>query len=701
VVKQSTELYGRGKIIRFVADALNRADGRDNPTPPMMILMGVCGSGKTVLVERLEAIHRPSSPTARLDFAGHPDATPAEVMVAIGGELHARVARVGKVEFPLLGMGVMALTLDPDSPLAADDQLKQRLDSGASGKALADLTAQAAKLLPTPQQQALIGGAGAVLGWIVDKVKGSRRDARLAWYSQNFRPGVGRGPLIELYHRWHASEDKQDAEDDKQVEARREGRRDVWRALCMAFLADLRAFSGTSWWNEKTTNCLLLLDNADTAIGVEFLEMLAECREKAEGKADPLLVVAAQRTRPKLRPPVGRPVDATDERLVYAEWLETTRDPEAPPAPWYPVRLTELSAENVKKIVTTHVLGLPWHDQQFVREVTGGHSAAAWELANVLEHAKPGSRSRDLITREVEDALLGLLRPDGDSEAELTRMAVFAATLRPKQEPADKVFEALRWERVKAEAVKARFLDLMWASDEDGFVIHRLPRLLLTRWLARDADLWKQVHEDFQTYYRGNEAKEPAPVWYHELALMTALSDDNLEKAADYLNSRLVDESGSEATEGKLSPNEWDPLLIDVATAPSRLQQAVAERSVPPGTQGLHAAAEDVVSQLAGLSQAGDRPRVIKRLVAALWLYNDRLFDAKHTLAGVICEEFSQLAPLTPGDCQVFYDRASSFCATADEWKDRLWRGCSVRWRRVGGTRSSRGRQSGRGGRRF
>ena len=103
MTEQSAELYGRGKVLRFVADGLDRS--RDRDTPPVVLLIGSRGSGMTMLLDRIEARHRTGSPTARLDFGRNPDASPAAVMLDIGSLLSPGVARVGKVRFPLLAMG--------------------------------------------------------------------------------------------------------------------------------------------------------------------------------------------------------------------------------------------------------------------------------------------------------------------------------------------------------------------------------------------------------------------------------------------------------------------------------------------------------------------------------------------------------------------------------------------------------------------
>jgi hypothetical protein len=409
---------------------------------------------------------------------------------------------------------------------------------------------------------------------------------------------------------------------------------------------------------------------------VEFLETLAECRRMHADETDPLLVVAAQRVRPRLRPPVGPSIGAADERLGYARLRAATRDPEVPAAPWYPVQLTELTVENLEKIVTSHLLSSSWHDQQFVHEVTGGNSAAVERLAGVLRRARPGCDLRDVVTPAVKDALLDDLRPARLSDRDLGAMAVFAATLRPQPDPAARVFAVLEWSDVSELDIRDRLLDLMWASDEPRFTIRPLPRLLLTWWLSRSATLWEDVHQAFLAHYRTRENRENRDLLsYHQLALIKSLpAGGDLDAIAAHLDSRLPDAATgvSGHPDETLSARSWDESLSGIATAPNRLRQSVADRAEKIGSPPLHPEARDVVIQLAGISVAGNRRRIVARLLTALWLYNDRLFDPRHTLAGLIAGEYVQLAQVTSGDNEVFYSRASHFRKIAREWEERL-----------------------------
>lgn len=655
-------LYGRGKVLRFVTDGLDRRRNRD--TPPVMLLIGPRGSGKTALLDRLETGNRTGSPTARLDFGLRPDATPTAVMMDIAPALSRHVANVGKPKFPLLGIGLVAVNLDAESRDTPAEQLQQRLGQRRlSGQTLANLTAQAGTLLPT-QQRALVTEAATVLGWIVDSYNRHQLHEYLAWYARMVGPGDGspHGPLLLLHKKWH------EAVTHANADVRREAERDVWRALCAALLQDLRAgFDKAGVWHGiRTTNCLLLIDNAGTKAGTEFLETVAECRRQASDQTDPLLVVAGWRTRPVLQPSAGTPVAAGDDRLSHASWLAAVRgQEEQQPSPWYPVLLTGLSDGDVKSLVGSHVLGRTWYDADYVHALSGGNPAAVRELSRRLGRAGEEFDPRDLLSPGMEDQLLAALRPDRLDDQQLRAMAIFGATLRPRPKAAGSVFRSMGEDlaRVNELAIHDMFLDLMWAEDEASWLnIHPLPRLLLSRWLARDRSGWEAVHEGFLAYYRTQGVRERVAEQYHRLALTTSMASDNLRRVAAGLDEQLENRDMV----------AWNAALTVITTAPNRLKHADDDRVAAGDEPDFSGDVEDVVKRLAGVAVPDVRQRTVTRLVAARWLYNDRLFDPAHRLARLLAEEYYDLARLTDGDSEEFYREASRFRQVAREWEDSL-----------------------------
>lgn len=654
VSERPAELHGCGRVIRFVTDGLDRSRNRDRP--PVVLLIGPRGSGKTMLLDRLEADHNEGSPTVRLDFGLAPDASPRAVMVDIGYRLSPGVARVGRVRLPLLGIGLIAVSLDPESGASPAEQLGQQLSARrrVSGRMLEELARQAGTLLP-PEQQAVMAELANVVGWIIDGVSTRRLGEYLAWYGGTVGRGDGTklGPLLQLYEWWrHASAD-----------ADAEARRDVWRALCAALLADLRTdFNQFSLSHgRRTTNCLLLLDNADSTAGTEFLETLAECRFKVPGETDPLLVVAAHGIRPEFQPPTGPPIMATDHNLSYACWLSAAREHDGRLSPWYPVELADFSIDNVISVIGSHVLGKAWRDADFVRAIGGGHPVAVQELARRLTRAGPDFDPRNVLTARAGDDLLGRLRPAWLGDRELIAMAVFSATLRPRLRAAASVFRALRWTDVSDLDVSDLFLRLMWGQDKDWLEIRPVLRVLLSRLLAQDSDLWDKTHEGFLAHYRTQGARDPVAEQFHLLALTASLSGSNLGAVAACLNGWL-DVQGS---------REWNNVLAAITTAPNRLRHSDEGRQAAGDPPEFQRDAEDVVKRLADVPSPSERLRTVTRLVTARWLHNDRLFDPAHRLARLLAREYYELAQLTGGDCEVFYAEASAFRKMARDWEEK------------------------------
>ena len=638
---------------------------RDRDTPPITLLIGPQGSGKTTLLDRLERDHRRGSPTARLDFGRAPDASPEAVMLDIGYQLSPGVPRVGRVRLPRLGIGFLAVGLDPQSRDSPAEQLGQLLNARgkAFGQLLANLGKQAGTLLPSPEQQALVTEAGAALGWIVDGISRRRLDDYLGWYVGTVGRGNGTrvGPLL-LMHQWWQAAQTPDGTDS---------RRELWRALCAALLADLRAgFNRAGWTHgQRTTNCLLLLDDADSRAGTEFLETLAECRRLVPGGTDPLLVVAGQGLRPQLDPVVGPPVLPAGDSLTYAGWRAAAGKREAPGSPWHPVLLADLGLENVTSMVTSHVLGKVWRDVDFVQDVGGGHPSAVRALARRLALADAGFDPRQLLTHELADELLADVRPPWLADHDLLAMAVYAATTRPRLRAAGSVFRALDWSdtgetEVSEFDIRDLFLDLMWArEEEDWLVIRPLPRLLLARLLARDEALWDGAHNGYLTHYRAQLPRDDVAEQYHLLALITPSAGDNLGRVAAHLDKQL----------DTLGPSEWNRALTAITTAPNRLRPVPGGRHEAPDGPDFASDPEAAVRRLAGVATPGDRLRTVSRLTAARWLYNDRLLDPRRRLARLIDREYFELAQLTNGDkdSNVLYREISHFRKVTRDWEDR------------------------------
>jgi hypothetical protein len=653
VTEREANLYGCGRILRFVSEGLADRSG-DRLAPPLTLLIGPRGSGKTVLLDRLEADHRTASPTARFDFGLSADASPLDVMLGIGFGLNQRVARVGKVRLPLLGVALIALSLDPDAMASPTQQLEQRLSGWPSARMLADLATNVSKLAP-PEYQPLGDEAGQAVAWVVNAISRRRIGEYLAWYASNVSRGNGTrfGPLLQIYEWWQAARAYDDAN----------ARGELWRALCAALLADLRdGFNKAGLWHgNRTTNCLLLLDNAESDAGSEFLETLAECRQLVPGQPDPLLVVAALGRNPEVVPPAGPPVEPADEELSYAAWLVAARKQGENRSPWYPVSLADLSIDNVRPMVVSRVLGKAWRDADFVHDVGGGSPLAVAELAGRLAQAGSTFDPRQMLNREAEDHLLDALLPARLGDSELTAMTAFCAACRPTLRAGASVFRSLRLTGASELDTRDLLLSLMWAREERWIVIGRLPRLLLSRLLARDLETWGATHDAFLAHYRTQAARDPVAEQYHLLALTTSLAAGNLGKVAAYLDASLDSQKAS----------DWNGELTAITAAPNRLRTTDDERLRTGGPPDFGGEIEDVVKRLADVTAAGQRLRTVTRLVAALWLSGDRFLDPSRRLARLVAHEYFELAQHTRGDSEVFYREGSHFRKIAHDWEDR------------------------------
>jgi hypothetical protein len=187
-----------------------------------------------------------------------------------------------------------------------------------------------------------------------------------------------------------------------------EGRAEVDRVLCRAFLADLRDAYTTGWRARlRTGTCVAVLDNADSPVGHRFLEILAEERsrhaEDQRAGCDPLVVVATGRTRfPEFAHRTGRPLQTRSPRqATYADWA-AGRD--GSPKSWlYPVALGDLDIHEhpsedhpalsllARQWPSTHDVA---HLVRKLHELTYGHLCSTSLVLHAVAKAVAGAAER-------------------------------------------------------------------------------------------------------------------------------------------------------------------------------------------------------------------------------------------------------------------------------------------------------------------
>ncbi|MDQ0792845.1 ATP-binding protein [Streptomyces sp. B1I3] len=634
-------------VRRHVAASLSRQQGPLRPLPAL-VLLGPRGSGKTALTAHLRQWGR-RVPLASIDLepVSERGGTPIDVLIELAFQLSAHHDGIPQLGFPALG----ALLAAVGTAVDARDRERAVRDMAEA------LRAGRAREHSYEELQGIVDGiaqlAGLGLpGWssvVMPLVQGGMR-LRLGMrlrrrFAETSAAGPGRGATADflvgvnrLYHGYPAQ------------------RAEAERVLLDSFLADLRGAYATGRADRlRTTHCLALLDNADSAVGESFLALLLDSRERS-GRPDPLLVVATARRRPE---PLVRAETGSGHRPDYREsWPR--------PADFRPLtagalaggQLRDLSRREVEAqagaALDTLPAGsvLPRTDNAvqwlgwLVYELTRGHPAGTAAVLDTLRRM-PADLPWDERVHRCLAPLDGSVQPvpalsagSGllelllrDCSAQLARLMprTAAGVTLGRAETCDALWEGQ--EPVLREFVSYSADELRTVPDPDEGLpaLHRLTRFLLLRRLdgARgagdDPGTWTGAHRALRAaaVARG----DLRAVAYHDLAL------GDLSAAVDYLRDRF-DETGADG---------WCADLAWLQRAPCRWDGALPKP------------ARDRYERLVGVAEGDAARRAITRLLAAGWItphprpdgaaqpYGDPLGDPYAELYPDIVEEFLTL----------------------------------------------------------
>jgi hypothetical protein len=609
-----------GVIDRLIRDCLNPSWAQRRRSLPVILLLGTRGSGKTQRLHDIEERYAGGKPWVRLDLSAQ-KVRPHEVAKQLAEGLSAPVKRLGRLRFPRLALGLVVIRSDVDPPdrdqaridlrkrlnrVTADEIMRSSLEGVPAPSWIKVVLHLTARLIP-------------VMSWSV-----KRRRPAFRWYQQELR---GRDP------------DPLNALIDLKLWETKKAYTKVDEVLCAAFLADLRdAYTTGLKANERTRNCLALIDNADSLAGQTFFEMLVTVRHRHAKNTgedyDPLVIVGTRHTRfPGLDP---RRAHGTDEAM-YADWADK-RDGN-PNSRLYQLTLHDLDVDELD------LLADRWPEATAVdqvvlklRRLTYGH---LWG-SNIALRAIAAAVTRDGV-EQVD--LRGILDwPDPDDPDRTLADGVIRHLLPPHLREdlvtcaaACDIESPSRWQALgrRAGTLDEFCSTNLWVGvqgGEDGpLALHPFLRRVLLHMLAgrneNHPNRWRAVHSRLRDYYADHDVSQ---------ALSHTLALGELAPVAAHLDERFA----------AVDKTSWLKELHAMVAAPRRAGPTAATPF-------------EVCESLTKGVADGDA--VPARLVAAMWISTDPIGDPDRTLDVVIAYDLEQLARCAGRDAFVLVREANRY----------------------------------------
>ncbi|MGH3816105.1 MAG: hypothetical protein ACRDUV_27265 [Pseudonocardiaceae bacterium] len=655
LVAGGDRIYGRKRAIEFVRVLMAREERNgslQNRRFPVLVVEGFRGAGKTALLSELVDLLDQRVPHGRLDFGTNSRASVPEVLAALACELSRNCPRYGALQFHrfIVGRLVMRLQLDLNDRVQARRQVVDALRSQRwidTTRVLADTTGGVLQTMgsgiESPVKPPLRSLFELVLKGLTGWAPGQNVILRSGqkWYGHRDLelPHDAIDVLVDLNNRANNSEDEHD-------------RQWVDELLWAAFLADLRAeFGRRRRVDERSLNCVILLDNADTVLGRRFLNQLVQARRRrvagGQDDADPLTVVATSRGV------LLADVPHADQALVpdsRAGQLPDTTD--WSPFWWLRYPLPDLITDEVGRAVAD--MDLAWGDNQRLTRVvyalTEGHPASTrlvldaiarsapqkWiEPEVVLRHVRSGAGSERRAP--VEDRMLDHLLDEMTADA--FRDLVTCAAAREREEAL--VLAGQDGLLLAGQDHYGEVLDpILWPSE--ALAGPTLLRRLLRRQLARrDASVspnWREVYGLLRDACR-RDRDEAGELYY-------ALAAGELGFVTQQLHRRLTE----------FDSTAWSALLTSVTAAPRRDRA----REAPISEVGVLLVSADLDDTLVSVG----------RLVAALWIAADPCTNSRRgSLHLQIGDSYAEVSRLCPGGPHgVFLEAARRHRREAEWW---------------------------------
>ena len=504
---------------------------------PVLVLSGGRGLGKTAVLDEIGTAYtehtrkgeiRRRTPLARIDceepqFAAPPHAESTEswsplwqALLVLAEQLTEPVRAAGQLTFPRLTAGLVAVRAGEWSGGSDSERIRRELtrilllNEHRSRFSMAGRWAArvAAKVIAaaTGQGPYLAAAVEATLEALSEGVSSRKEQRPSTWYRAypNAGGNAKRGLLLLSGNFRAGGTSREHAE----------------RWLVRALLADLtEGYTGIGSHLTRLGRPVVLLDNADDGPGPGLLD--AVLRDRAEGFADPAVVVAAVRGK-------GVPQGAVRRELAeVARPLPPTRGALLVPLP-------PLSPDD-----TLHIVGAVCDDFAYppqlphaVHRLTGGNPLGIVLTATAARQHPAESEALERLLAEriqlddqedqypVYGELLRRLVP-ADRLDELTVLAAAhdhdsAAALAAAHLPDDFGSSGVR-------TLRSRLTEEGLAQEPGHFVGDRFVRTLLLLRLHHRAK-WRDVHEELIRHYTGTHPGTDAGMHaayrlHHELAL--------------------------------------------------------------------------------------------------------------------------------------------------------------------------------------
>jgi hypothetical protein len=608
---------------------------------PILVVEGFRGAGKTALLSTLDELLDQRVPYARLDFEANRHASIPEVLSALAFGLGRKCPRYGVLQFPrfIIGQLVMELELDLTDHEQACRQVVAALERQrgvdtfrnvlveTAGNVLATMGRDTGLPVEPPGRYVFERSLKWLTTWAPGRiVLGSFQD----WYGHRDLGLTNDSVdmLVDL-NRWATN-----AEDEND-------RQRVDDLLWAAFLADLRAeFDRGRRADERSLNCVVLLDNVDTALGRRFLDELVRARRQrvagGQDDADPLTVVATSRGA------LLADVPSMDRVLVAPD---NTRPGQLPRSTdrsrlwWLQYRLPDLTEDEVGSAVAALALdrGNNRRLTRVIFQLTRGHPASTRLVVDAIAKNPPENLIKPEVTlsqapsdegphrsQTVEDQILGRLLA-GIPDAALRDLVTCAAARERRHALALAVQDDLL---VGGQANYVEVLDpILWPSDDtagNGAAGPILLRRLLRRRLAlRDREVstsWASTYSRLRDFCRA-ESDETGELYY-------ALAGGELGFVTRRLHQRLAE----------LENKPWFELVESVTAAPHQ-----------------HRHQEVLIDEVRTLVRAAALEQPLTSLgwlVAALWIAADPFSPSDrrdlHLQIAADCTEVARLSPNGP-----------------------------------------------------